>query len=94
MKFQILKKEDSGKSHSMFRDDVWHVSSHSHGPWGQVIPKHLPRGLRKHPYRQIVECRDREDHSDRLASHEGDYRGKTYKPGKDKPRHKHKKHDD
>lgn len=78
----------------MFRNDVWHVSSHYNGPWGQVKPKHLPRGLRKHPYRQIVECRDREYHSYRLASHEGDYRGKTYKPGKDKHRHKHQKHDD
>lgn len=78
----------------MFRDEVWLVSSHYNGPWGRVKHKHLPPGLRKHKYREIVECRDREYHSYRLASHDGHYRGKSYKPGKEKHRRKHERDDD
>lgn len=77
----------------LFSGDVWHVSSHYNGPWGKVKHKHLPPGLRNHKYRDIVESRDREYHSYRLASHDGHYRGKTYKPGKEKHKRKHKRDD-
>jgi len=78
----------------LYDADIWHVSSRYNGPWVKVKHKHLPPGLRKHKYREIVECRDREYHSYRKASHDGHYRGKTHKPGKDKHKRKHKHDDD
>jgi hypothetical protein len=78
----------------LYDDDVWHVSSHYSGPWQRVKHKHLPHGLRKHKYREIVECRDREYHSYRTASHDGHYRGKVHHPGREKHKRKHKHDDD
>lgn len=79
----------------LYQDDSWLTSPRYNGPWVVVHHDHLPRGLRKHRVREIVECRDREYVVYRKAGHDDHYRGKVYSPGRGKHKNKHKhKHDD
>ncbi|MHB1399460.1 MAG: hypothetical protein ACYDAI_17515 [Trichloromonadaceae bacterium] len=78
----------------LYDDDIWHVSSRYNGPWQRVKHKHLPPGLRKHKYREIVEYREREYVVYRGAGHDDHYRGKVHHPGREKHKRKHKHDDD
>ncbi|BCR02988.1 hypothetical protein DESUT3_00570 [Desulfuromonas versatilis] len=77
----------------LYRGNIWHVAPRYSGPWVVVGHDHLPYGLRKHKYREIVLCRDEEyRYYKRDRDH---YRGHVHHPGKGHGKGKgRKKHED
>jgi hypothetical protein len=60
------------------RGGVWYVAPHYNGPWHHVRPGHLPPGLVKHRYRDVIHWRDTEY---RYYQKDRDrYRGEKYRP--------------
>lgn len=60
------------------RGGVWYVAPHYNGPWYYAKPGHLPPGLLKHRYRDIIHRRDYEyQNYKRERDH---YRGQKYHP--------------
>jgi hypothetical protein len=85
-----------GGQYYLCRENAWYVSSGHGGPWTVVQHKHLPPGLAKRRYTEIIALRDEEyRHYKRDRDH---YKRKTYRHGKaEKAGHgkgKNKKHDD
>lgn len=60
------------------RGGVWYGAPHYNGPWYHVKPGHLPPGLVKHRYRNVIHHRDVEyRHYLKDRDH---YRGERYRP--------------
>jgi hypothetical protein len=62
------------------RGDRWSVAPHYDGPWQGVGPRHLPPGLAKKRYTEIIRFRDAEYARYRKDKHH--YHGKSYRPEK------------
>ena len=60
------------------RGGVWYVAPHYNGPWYYVRPGHLPPGLVKHRYRDVIYMRDVE-YRDYMRNRDH-YRGQKYHP--------------
>lgn len=72
------------------RGGVWYVSPHYDGPWYYVKPGHLPPGLVKHKYRDVIHRRDAEyRHYMKDRDH---YRGRKYHP-EERNRKEKREHD-
>lgn len=63
------------------QDGHWFVAPHYDGPWQGVGRQHLPPGLAKKHYGQIIRLRDAEYARYRKDKHH--YHGKTYRPAKE-----------
>jgi hypothetical protein len=62
------------------REGHWYVAPRYDGPWEGIGPKHLPPGLAKKRYTEIIRLRDAE--YVRYRKEKDHYHGKTYRPGK------------
>jgi hypothetical protein len=78
-----------GYDYYMFRNGNWLVARSYNGPWAVIPYGRLPRGLRNHPYAEMIRFRDEEY---RVYSRDrANYRGKHYKPAKHEVRQEKKK---
>lgn len=62
------------------REGRWYAAPYYDGPWQGVGPKHLPPGLAKKRYAEIL--RYREVEYSRYKKHGRHYRGQSYRPEK------------
>jgi hypothetical protein len=69
-----------GGRYYLCKGDAWYVAPGYGGPWAMVVHDHLPPGLRKQKFKEIVALRDAEYRSYRQKPDH--YRGKAFKPGK------------
>lgn len=60
------------------RGGVWYGAPHYNGPWYYVKPGHLPPGLVKHRYRDVIHWRDAEYRN--YMRDRDHYRGQKYHP--------------
>ena len=60
------------------RGGVWYGAPHYNGPWYYVKPGHLPPGLVKHRYRDVIYRRDAEYRN--YMRDRDHYRGQKYHP--------------
>lgn len=65
-------------SYYVCKDNRWYRGPGYNGPWEGVGPKHLPRGLAKKRYRDILRARDAEYARYNKDKHH--YKGKAYYP--------------
>jgi hypothetical protein len=65
------------------REGRWYAASRYDGPWQGIGPKHLPPGLAKKRYRDVLRLRDAEYAHYRKARKQ--YNGKLYRPEKSNP---------
>lgn len=66
------------------REGRWYVAPYYDGPWEGIGPKHLPPGLAKKRYTEIIRFRDAEYARYRNEKHH--YHGKSYRPEKGRHR--------
>lgn len=71
-----------GGGYYVFKNDRWYHSRYSRGPWRYVEHRHLPPGLAKHRYKQMLDWRDREYESYRKDHDRGKH--KYYRPNDDR----------
>jgi hypothetical protein len=62
------------------REGYWYAAPRYDGPWEGVGPKHLPPGLAKKRYTEIIRLRDVE--YVRYQKEKDHYHGKSYRPAK------------
>lgn len=67
-----------GGSYYVCKNHHWYRGSNYNGPWKGIGPKHLPHGLAKKRYRDIIRVRDAE--YVRYKKDKRHYKGKPYYP--------------
>ncbi|KAF0219856.1 MAG: hypothetical protein FD174_1580 [Geobacteraceae bacterium] len=70
----------------LHRDHGWYRSPYYNGPWHVVKHRHLPPGLRKHKFERVRYVRDEEYR--RYREDEGRYRGRHFRPDKERKEHR------
>jgi hypothetical protein len=78
-------------SYYLYQGDVWYRSPYYNGPWHVVKRKHLPPGLRKHKFDRIRYIRDEEYRHYR--GNEARYRGRHFRPDKERKEHRKAEHE-
>lgn len=70
-----------GGTYYVCRDHHWYRGPSYNGPWQGVGPRHLPPGLAKKRYRDIIRARDAE--YARYKKDKRHYKGRAYHPRDD-----------
>lgn len=70
-----------GGTYYVCRDHHWYRGPNYNGPWQRVGPRHLPPGLAKKRYRDIIRARDAE--YARYKKDKRHYKGRAYHPRDD-----------
>ncbi|HIJ96168.1 MAG TPA: hypothetical protein HPP94_10640 [Desulfuromonadales bacterium] len=74
----------------LFQGNTWYQARHHNGPWNAVRNDRLPREVRNHRIERIREFREREYRS---YEHDRDrYRGRHYRPVKEKKVYRSEEH--
>lgn len=66
------------RNYYLHRGNRWYRSPRYNGPWGSLRNDHLPQGLRRHRYDDIVRGREREYRT--YQNERNRYRGRTFRP--------------